>query len=330
MTPVIEVDNLTKTYKHSKSPSVDHISFDVQPGEFFAFLGPNGAGKTTTMSILTTTLNYDSGDARIAGYDIGRQPRRVREHIGIIFQRSSLDQQLTAEQNIRIHACMYGVYGYRPTFQMMPKSYRDRVLELAEVVGVGDALFKPVKRLSGGMQRKLEIVRSLIHTPEVLFLDEPTTGMDAESRRGLWDYIDEVRRQYGTTIFLTTHYIDEAEGVDTVCIINHGRIVTCSSPDAMKQSLLRQEVILDAADRPALCAELDRLGLTYKINGHVSFAYQGSAQELLARIQTKLTTLQVTEPSLEDAYVAFLNTTNTSAASGAQVLNTAQNLEVAA
>ncbi|MCL2654970.1 MAG: ATP-binding cassette domain-containing protein [Coriobacteriia bacterium] len=326
MTPVIEVDNLTKTYKHSKSPSVDHISFNVEPGEFFAFLGPNGAGKTTTMSILTTTLDYDAGAIRIAGYDVAREARRVREHIGIIFQRPSLDQQLTAEQNIRIHACMYGVYAYRPTFKLMPKSYRDRVLELAEVVGVGDALFKPVRRLSGGMQRKLEIVRSLIHTPEVLFLDEPTTGMDAESRRGLWDYIDEVRKQYGTTIFLTTHYIDEAEGVDTVCIINHGKIVTCSSPDAMKQSLLRQEIILDATDRGALCRELDGLGLTYKLNGHVTLAYQGSAQELLAKIQTKLTTLQVTDPSLEDAYVTFLNTTS---GTEAPILNTQAKLEVA-
>jgi len=327
MTPVIEVDNLTKTYKHSKSPSVDHISFDVAPGEVFAFLGPNGAGKTTTMSVLTTTLTYDSGDVKIAGYDINREAQRVREHIGIIFQRSSLDQQLTAEQNIRIHACMYGVYGYRPTFQMMPKSYRDRVLELAEIVGIEDSLFKPVKRLSGGMQRKLEIVRSLIHTPEVLFLDEPTTGMDAVSRRGLWDYINEVRNQYGTTIFLTTHYIDEAEGVDTVCIINKGHIVTCSSPDAMKQSLLRQEIILDAEDRSALCAELDTLGVPYKLNGHVTLEYQGSAQELLAKIQTKLTVLQVTEPSLEDAYVAFLNTTG---GAEAPILNTTKKLEVAA
>ena len=327
MTPIIEVDNLTKTYKHSKSPSVDHISFNVEPGEFFAFLGPNGAGKTTTMSILTTTLDYDAGAIRIAGYDVAREARRVREHIGIIFQRSSLDQQLTAEQNIRIHACMYGVYGYQPAFKLMPKSYRDRVLELAEVVGIEDSLFKPVKRLSGGMQRKLEIVRSLIHTPEVLFLDEPTTGMDAVSRRGLWDYINEVRNQYGTTIFLTTHYIDEAEGVDTVCIINRGKIVACSSPDAMKQSLLRQEIFLDAADRDALCRELDQLGLAYKINGHVALPYQGSAQELLAKIQTKLTTLQVTDPSLEDAYVAFLNSTG---ATTAPVINATQTLEVAA
>jgi len=128
MTPVIEVENLSKTYKHSKHPSVDSISFAVEPGEFFAFLGPNGAGKTTTISILTTTLSYDGGNVKVAGYDVMSEARKVRENVGIIFQKPSLDPQLTAEQNIRFHACLYGVYAYRPTFKMMPASYRDRVL----------------------------------------------------------------------------------------------------------------------------------------------------------------------------------------------------------
>jgi ABC-2 type transport system ATP-binding protein len=129
------------------------------------------------------------------------------------------------------------VYGYRPTFGTMPKAYRERVTELAEIVGIADALQKPVKKLSGGMQRKLEIIRSLIHTPKILFLDEPTTGLDAMSRRGLWDYINRSRRENGTTVFLTTHYIDEAENVDKVCIINRGRIAACCSPDELKRTL---------------------------------------------------------------------------------------------
>jgi ABC-2 type transport system ATP-binding protein len=237
MSKVIEVNNLVKQYNRAKTPSVDDVSFSVEQGEFFAFLGPNGAGKTTTISILTTTLSKTSGEVKIAGFDLDRQARQVREQIGIIFQQPSLDPQLTAEQNIRFHACMYGMCAYRPTFKMMPKAYRDRVLDLAEIVGIQDALFKPIKKLSGGMQRKLEIIRSLIHTPQVLFLDEPTSGLDAVSRHSLWEYIDKVRHENGTTIFLTTHYIDEAEKTDKVCIINNGKIATCCSPTELKKTI---------------------------------------------------------------------------------------------
>ncbi|MDR1088374.1 MAG: ATP-binding cassette domain-containing protein [Coriobacteriales bacterium] len=237
MSTVIEVRNLVKRYKGAKTPSVDDISFSVERGEFFAFLGPNGAGKTTTISILTTTLSKTSGEVRIAGFDVARQARQVREKVGIIFQQPSLDPNLTAEENIRFHACLYGMYGYRPSFRLMPAAYQSKVIELAELVGIEDALFKPIKKLSGGMQRKLEIIRSLIHTPDVLFLDEPTQGLDAVSRRSLWEYLDETRRRYGTTVFLTTHYIDEAEQVDTVCIINRGRIAVCASPEEMRRAV---------------------------------------------------------------------------------------------
>ena len=303
----IEVNNLVKQYKGAKEPSVKGINFDVAEGEFFAFLGPNGAGKTTTISILTTSLSKTSGDVKIAGFDIEKEARQVREKIGIIFQQSSLDPQLTAEQNIRFHACLYGMYGYRPTFKLMPEAYRARVTELAEIVGIEDALFKPIKKLSGGMQRKLEIIRSLIHTPTVLFLDEPTQGLDAVSRRGLWDYINEVRNKYGTTVFLTTHYIDEAENVDKVCLINHGKIAACCSPEEMRHSLLRQELILDAANRAELTKELTEIGLPFKTNGHIIVPYEKSAQEIIARLKTKLTTLRIYEPTLEDAYIEFLD-----------------------
>jgi len=311
---MIEVNNLVKQYKGAKAPSVDGVSFSVREGEFFAFLGPNGAGKTTTISILTTTLSKTSGEAKIAGLDVEKEARQVREKIGIIFQQPSLDPQLTAEQNIRFHACLYGMCGYRPTFKMMPAAYRKRVLDLAEIIGIQDALFKPIKKLSGGMQRKLEIIRSLIHTPSVLFLDEPTQGLDAVSRRGLWEYINDVRNQYGTTIFLTTHYIDEAENVDTVCLINHGKIAACCSPEEMKGRLLKQELILDAEDRTALTNELKALGLPFTVNGRVVVPYQESAQELIARLQTKLTVLRIHEPTLEDAYVEFLKKTGREAA----------------
>ena len=306
---VIEVNNLVKCYKNTKTPSVDNISFSVGKGEFFAFLGPNGAGKTTTISILTTTLSMTSGEVKIAGFDIEREANKVRERVGIIFQQQSLDLQLTAEENIRFHASLYGVCSYRPAFRLMPAAYRNKVFELADVVGIRDALFKPMKKLSGGMQRKLEIVRSLIHTPDVLFLDEPTQGLDAVSRHTLWEYINTVRNQYGTTIFLTTHYIDEAEDADRVCIINHGKIATCAPPTEIKKNLLQNKLILDANDRNTLTSELSALGIPFTVNGHIAVPYNGSVQNIIAKLKTNLTVLKTHEPTLEDAYIEFLKKT---------------------
>jgi len=308
--PVITVENLVKRYKGADRAAVDNISFSVEEGQFFAFLGPNGAGKTTTISILTTTLAKTSGELRIAGYDVDKEARKVREQIGIIFQQPSLDPNLSAEENMRFHACLYGMCAYRPSFKMMPASYRRKVLELAELVGLQDVLGKPIKKLSGGQQRKLEIIRSLIHTPRVLFLDEPSQGLDAVSRRGLWDYINTVRNKYGTTVFLTTHYIDEAENTDTVCVVNHGKIVCLSTPEEMKQSLLRQDLIIDAADRDALRAELSGLQLNYRVNGQIVVPFRGAtAQDLIAKLKTPLSLLKIHEPTLEDAYVELLKQT---------------------
>ena len=304
---VISVKDLTKRYKRADRAAVDGVSFSVRQGEFFAFLGANGAGKTTTISILTTTLSKTSGEVKIAGFDIDKEARKVREKIGIIFQQPSLDPQLTAEENIRFHACLYGMCGYRPSFKSMPAAYRGKVMELAEIVGIQEALFKPIKKLSGGMQRKLEIIRSLIHTPEVLFLDEPSQGLDAVSRRGLWEYINSARERYGTTVFLTTHYIDEAENVDTVCLINRGKIAACSSPEELKRKLLRHELILDAEDRTALTAELSGLGVPFTVNGRIAVPFQGTGQDIISRLKTDLTVLRIHEPSLEDAYIEFLN-----------------------
>ncbi|KNZ43479.1 ABC transporter ATP-binding protein [Acetobacterium bakii] len=307
---MIQVEDLIKQYDKAKTPAVKGVSFAVDEGEFFAFLGPNGAGKTTTISILTTTLSKTSGIVTIAGYDIEKEAKQVRDKVGIIFQKPSLDLQLSAEENIRFHACLYGMYSYRPSFRLMPAEYKNRVMELAEIVGIRDAIFKPVKKMSGGMQRKLEIIRSLMHTPAVLFLDEPTQGLDAVSRRSLWEYINNVRKEYGTTVFLTTHYIDEAEHVDKVCIINKGQIASCCSPEEMKKSLLRKEIILDAEDRMSLTSELSELGLLHKKDTHIIVPYQNrTPQEIISKLKTKLTVLEIKEPSLEDAYVDYINKT---------------------
>jgi ABC-2 type transport system ATP-binding protein len=311
MKPIIQVTALSKTYHGAPQCAVEDVSFSVNRGEFFAFLGPNGAGKTTTISILTTTLAKTAGSVTIAGFDLDTEMRRIRQQVGIIFQRPSLDQNLSAEENIRFHACLYGMFPYRPAFRLMPRLYKDRVMELAEIVGLTDSLRQPIKKMSGGMQRKLEIIRSLIHQPEVLFLDEPTQGLDAQSRRSLWDYINRTRKELGTTVFLTTHYIDEAENVDRVCIINQGKIGFDGTPEAMKATLLRRELILDADDRPALEAELRRLGLDYRVEKHLVVPIPGrSAQGIIRDLTTGLTCLTIHEPSLEDAYVELLGQQN--------------------
>jgi ABC-2 type transport system ATP-binding protein len=229
MEPMIRVEHLVKRDRKSQVAAVDDISFDVQPSELFALLGLNGAGKTTTISILTTILARP-GQVAIAGHDLDRDATAVRRNIGIIFQNPSIDEHLPGEENIRLHVAIYGLYGYRPFYRTMPAEYRQRVERLAHVVGLEDDLFKPVKTFSGGMKRKLEIIRSLVHRPGVLFLDEPTSGSDLVSRRSLWAYLRNVRTTDGTTLLLTTHDLEEAEKADRVRVIDRGTIAMIGTP----------------------------------------------------------------------------------------------------
>lgn len=310
MEPIIKVEHLTKRYKSAAVAAVDDISFEVEPGELFAFLGPNGAGKTTTISILTTTLSKTAGHVEIAGHDLDVDATGIRRNIGIIFQNPSVDLHLSAEENIRLHVGLYGIYSYRPLYRLMSPDYRERVERLASVVGLDGQLGKPLKDYSGGMKRKLEIVRSLMHKPRVLFLDEPTAGLDPVSRASLWQYLREVRAEEGTTVFLTTHYLDEAEDSDRVCIIDHGRISRLETPAELKQQLLERVVLLDALDRDGLVAELHRLGAQVGLDegtGLLRVPFEGrTPQSLIARIETPLSVLRVSDPSLEEAYVALL------------------------
>ncbi len=304
---IIEVKNLVKHYKKADKNAVDDISFEVKEGEFFAFLGPNGAGKTTTISILTTTLSKTSGTVVIAGNDLDMGESAIRRSIGIIFQNPSLDFGLSGEENIRVHAGLYGVYSFRPLYRMMPQAYKDKMNELAAVLDMENELFKPAKSYSGGMKRKLEIVRSLIHEPKVLFLDEPTTGLDPLSRRNLWDYLNKVRNEQGTTVFLTTHYLDEAEGADRVCILKTGKIRKLGTPDQLKSQLLKDYLILDSPDRSKLRAELDRkkLRFTESPQFRIELAKK-RAQEVINEIDTELTVVKTHSPTLEDAYLEII------------------------
>jgi ABC-2 type transport system ATP-binding protein len=315
---MIHVEQLVKRYKKATRNAIDGISFDVRAGEFFALLGPNGAGKTTTISILTTTLAPTAGTATIDGDDVVREASAVRRKVGIIFQRPSLDRNLTGEENVRFHAVLYGVYPYAPSYRLMPAAYRQQVAELAAIVGIGREIFEPIRTYSGGMGRKLEIVRSLIHRPKVLFLDEPTSGLDSPSRRGLWSYLERVRRESNTTILLTTHYLEEAEQADRICIIDHGRVVSYGTPAAIKADLVEEYVLVDTADRPALRAELGRLGLPYAGEGPFRIELDGrGTHAVLKAIDTPLSVVQTHMPSLEDAYLEIVGSTEPEAESAA-------------
>jgi len=222
---MIKVENLSKTF--GELAAVDNISFDVESGEVFAFLGPNGAGKTTTIKILTTLLRPTSGTISIDGLNPATQPNEVRKRFGIVFQDPSLDQELTAYENMELHGILYHV----------PRKIRhERTEMLLKLFELWDRRKNYVKEFSGGMKRRLEIARGFLHTPKILFLDEPTLGLDPQSRNQLWTHVKNLNKTEGVTVFLTTHYMDEAERVaDRLAIIDHGRIVAQGSPQELRE-----------------------------------------------------------------------------------------------
>lgn len=303
---IIKVENLVKRYRKSKTNSVDDVSFYVEQGAFFSLLGPNGAGKTTIISILTTLLNPTSGKVLLDDFNVSTQADLIRRQIGVIFQKPSLDANLTAEENIRFHANLYNLYPYRPSFNLMPESYRNKVSQLADILGIGGSLASPVKTLSGGMKRKLEIVRSLMHQPKILFLDEPTTGLDPVSRRNLWNYLQKVRESENITIFLTTHYLEEAEGSDYVCVIDEGKIVSQGTPAQIKSKLIELYMTVDSLDRPLLTQHLDKLKLKYTGKGPFKvYAGAHTFQDLITKLP-RLSFLDIHNPTLEEAYLEII------------------------
>ena len=222
-TEIIKVDKLTR--KFGDLIAVDSISFSVGKGEIFGFLGPNGAGKTTTISMLCTLLRPTSGTARVSCCDVAHEPNRVRQDIGIIFQDPSLDDRLTAEDNLRFHGYLY---------HMKFKDIDERIPEVMKLVELYDRRKDFVRKFSGGMKRRLEIARGLLHHPKILFLDEPTLGLDPQTRAHIWEYVLAMRKSSNLTVFMTTHYMQEAEVCDRVAIMDHGKIVDLDSPANLK------------------------------------------------------------------------------------------------
>jgi ABC-2 type transport system ATP-binding protein len=293
--------------------AVRGIDLAIAPGEVFGFLGPNGAGKSTTISMLCTLLNPTAGTAQVAGYDVVSERDEVRRNIGLVFQDTTLDTYMTAERNLRLHAELYGV----------PREFvAPRMRQVLDMVGLWERRANLVSTFSGGMKRRLEIARGLLHSPRVLFLDEPTIGLDPQTRASIWSYIGELRKAEDITIFLTTHYMDEAEYCDRIAIMDHGRIIALDTPQALKASVGDDRVQIETDDDAIAIAALDDyFGLHATIvEGAVTFRVAQGEQfvpKLFDEFPMVIRSVSVARPSLDDVFLSYTGTTIRDAEAGA-------------
>jgi ABC-2 type transport system ATP-binding protein len=297
--PAVEANGLSKTFGDVKA--VQDVSFRVEKGEVFAFLGPNGAGKSTTIKMLCTLLRPTAGAGTVGGHDVAREARAVRRSIGLVFQERTLDDQLTAEENLRFHAVLYGV----PAAEVGARI--DRVLAL---VDLADRRKDLVSTYSGGMARRLEVARALLHAPDVLFLDEPTVGLDPQTRAKMWKDVMRLRDEEGVTIFMTTHYMDEAEYADRIAIIDHGRIVALDTPANLKRAVGLDTIRVATADDAQAAKSLASAGFDAKVGekgGVVVRAKDG--ESVVADVVTKagvaIRNVSVHRPTLDDVFLHF-------------------------
>ncbi|MEA2157860.1 MAG: type transport system ATP-binding protein [Solirubrobacteraceae bacterium] len=300
--PAIDVRGLVKRY--GEIEAVRGVEFAVKTGEVFGFLGPNGAGKTTTINMLCTLAKPTSGSATVAGHDVVRERDDVRRNIGLVFQDPTLDGYLTAEQNLRLHAELYGVQS---------ALVKPRMRQVLEMIGLWDRKDSVVATFSGGMRRRLEIARGLMHSPRVLFLDEPTIGLDPQTRRSIWTYIRELKEREEITIFMTTHYMDEAEWCDRIAIMDHGQIVALDSPETLKAGVGTDRVTIHTDDdEAAIAAIAGQFGIEAGISeGAVTFGVP-SGEEFVPRLfqewdpaNPPIRSVSVSRPTLDDVFMSF-------------------------
>jgi ABC-2 type transport system ATP-binding protein len=295
--PIVRVDGLSKRY--GRTLALDGVSLTIQPNELFALLGPNGAGKTTLIHILCTILAPDSGTVTVAGFDVVRQPLKARKHLGVVFQEPSVDDRLTVFENLNFHGLVYQV----------PATVRhQRIDELLALVELGDWRHALVRSLSAGMKRRVEIARALIHDSAVLILDEPTSGLDAQSRERIWAYLMRLREERALTIIVTTHYIEEVEGCDRVCIIDHGRILAIDAPAALKAAHGRELIRVvpdDSAAAEAIRASYP--GAKTSSDGNIVIEADGeaAAEAFLKQFGGRLRRLSIDSPSLESVFLSL-------------------------
>jgi ABC-2 type transport system ATP-binding protein len=281
------------------------IDFEVAAGEVFGFLGPNGAGKTTTINMLCTLMKPTAGVATVAGHDVVKERDDVRRNIGLVFQDPTLDSYMTAAQNLKLHAELYG---------LQRDLVGPRMQQVLEMVGLWERKDSPVGTFSGGMRRRLEIARGMMHSPRVLFLDEPTIGLDPQTRRSIWSYIAELKEREAITIFMTTHYMDEAEWCDRIAIMDHGEIVALEAPDRLKAGVGKDRITIETTDDEAAIAALkERFDIDAQIaEGRVTFGVPSGEQfvpRLFAELPIHIQGVSVSRPTLDDVFMEFTGTT---------------------
>ncbi|MHC1754457.1 MAG: ATP-binding cassette domain-containing protein [Methanosarcina sp.] len=305
----IIIKELTK--KFGEFTAVDGVSFSVETGELFGLLGPNGAGKTTILNMLTTLLLPTAGDAEIAGYDLRRDPDGIRNNIGIIFQDPSLDIGLTGRENLEFHAMMYNIGS---------DERKKRIREVLDIVGLADKADILVENYSGGMKRRLEIARGLVHYPKVLFLDEPTLGLDAQTRRSIWDHIRNLNRNYGTSVILTTHYMEEADYLcDRIAIIDHGKIIALNTPSGLKKCFRGDCVSLTIEGRIDLIAAalgekewVKEIIRNEKMLDVIISDYEKNIPDIFqtaGNLGIGISSINFSKPSLEDVFIRLTGST---------------------
>jgi ABC-2 type transport system ATP-binding protein len=308
MPQIIETHQLTKAYNSFKA--VDDLNISVESGEIFGLLGPNGAGKTTTISMLCTILQPTSGYAKVNGYDIVKEANKVRKSIGIVFQDPSIDDRLTGRENLSMHANLYGV---------PPSEQKERISRVLKLIELEDRADDLLRTYSGGMRRRLELGRGLIHYPKVLFLDEPTVGLDPQTRDHIWKYIRELKEANDITVVLTTHYMDEADKLsDRIAIMDHGKIVILDTPPKLKDTLEGDVVVVKANNIDVLSELVTKsLGFEKKqiINGALEFTVRNGKtvmpriMELATQNNIYVESLLLREPNLEDVFLHYTGRT---------------------
>ena len=289
---IMEISHLHKSFGAVKA--VQDLNFCVKKGELFAFLGVNGAGKSTTINIMCGELRKDSGSVLIGGADLDKEPDSIRRKLGVVFQSSVLDKDLSVRDNLRSRAALYGIHG---------KAFEKRLEELTELLDFADLLKRPLGKLSGGQRRRIDIARALLHQPEILILDEPTTGLDPQTRTNLWQVIGRLRREQGMTVFLTTHYMEEAADADYVVIIDHGRIAAEGTPLTLKNTYTGDFITLYGITEE----QVKTLGASYE---SIRDAYRvfvkdtAAATELILRYPEIFRDYEITKGKMDDVFLA--------------------------
>lgn len=297
MDKIIEIKGLYKSYGDIEA--VKGLDFFVERGKLFAFLGPNGAGKSTTIDMICTFLAPDAGTVSIDGLQLGKQDAEIRKIIGAVFQDGILDELLTVEENLQVRGSFYGLKGRR---------LKQAVLETAELTGITGLLKRPYGKLSGGQRRRCDIARALVHTPRILFLDEPTTGLDPQTRRYIWDMITEIRRKNEMTVFLTTHYMEEAAAADYVIVIDQGEISAKGTPAELKDKYSSDRLLLCSRAPEALAERLEEMGLSFSSfadSFSLPLASTLDALELLELCQGLFDSFEVIKGTMDDAFIAI-------------------------